>query len=122
MAKKHKILVCDDEKGVRESLEFILRDKYELAFANNGLQALKHIRNHPSELILLDIKMPKMDGIKVLKEVKKINPAIKVVIVTGYSSIVTAYHAIKCGASDYIPKPFDKAYVLKAIKKVLQKG
>ena len=120
MTKKYKILVCDDEKSVRESFEFILRDRYELIFANDGPEALEHIKNHPIDLILLDIKMPKMDGIKVLKEVKKMNPAIKVIVVTGYSSIDTAHRAIKSGASDYIPKPFDKDYILKAIEKVLK--
>lgn len=120
MAEKAKILICDDEQGVRQSFNVILGKKYDLAFVNDGPEALEHLKTHPVELILLDIKMPQMDGLKVLKEVKKINPTIKVIIVTGYSTIATAYRAIKCGASDYIPKPFDKDYILNVVEKVLK--
>lgn len=61
MAKKAKILICDDEKGVRESLDFILRQNYELSFANNESKALEHIKDHSADLMLLDIKMPGID-------------------------------------------------------------
>jgi DNA-binding NtrC family response regulator len=117
--EKAKILICDDEKGTRESLKFILQGKYELSFANDGPQALEYIKNHPTDLILLDIKMPGMDGIKVLKKLKKMLK-VKVIVITGYSTVSIAHRAIKHGAREYIPKPFDKAYILAAIEKTLK--
>lgn len=120
MIKKAKILICDDEKGVRESFGFILKEKYEVSFAADGLQALRQIKNQQIDLILLDLKMPKMDGIKVLKEAKKLNPQIKVIVVTGYSSVATAYRAVKSGAANYITKPFDKDEIIRAIEKLLK--
>ena len=88
--------------------------------ANDPFIAAQKISREVPDVIVLDVQMPKMDGIRVLKHVKKINPKIKVIIVTGYSTVGTAYRAIKTGASDYIPKPFDKNYILKAIDKVLK--
>lgn len=120
MSDKAKLLICDDEKGVREALGFILGERYELAFVNDGPQALEHLQSHPTDLVLLDIKMPKMDGIKVLKEVKKSKPALKIMVITGYSSVATAHRAIKTGACDYITKPFDKDRILAAIETALK--
>ncbi|MFC1631266.1 response regulator [Candidatus Omnitrophota bacterium] len=121
MSKKEKILICDDEKGVRESFEHILAERYQLSFVADGTQAIEHIRKNPADLLILDLKMPKMSGMKALKEIKKINPAQKVIVVTGYSAVSTAYQAVKAGASDYIPKPFDKEHILEAVAAALKK-
>lgn len=117
---KAKILICDDDQGIRESLGFILRDNYEIAFANDGLQALEHIKREHTDLILLDLKMPGLDGFQVLKELEKIKSRVKVIVITGYSSSATANRAIKSGACDYIIKPFDKDELLEAVAKVLK--
>ncbi len=69
----------------------------------------------------MDIKMPKTSGMEILKEIKSINPAIKVIMITGYKSVETATEAIRSGASDYIVKPFSSKDVLDAIKKLLEK-
>lgn len=118
--KKDKILICDDEKSTRESLKFILEKKYKLSFATNGLEVIEWVKNHSTNLIILDIKMPNMDGLEVLKQVKKINPKIKVLILTGYLSQDIAREAIEYGAINYIIKPFGKAQILDAVQKALE--
>ncbi|MBM3248541.1 MAG: response regulator [Candidatus Omnitrophica bacterium] len=116
---KYKILICDDELGIRESLKLILEKDYEVIETTNGKECLENLKTNPVDLILMDIKMPKSSGIEILKEIKSINPAIKVIMVTGYKSVETATEAIKAGASDYIVKPFSSKDVLEAIQKVL---
>ena len=113
------ILICDDEEGIRESFKLILADDYELKFAQNGPEALETLKTLNPSAMLLDIKMPKMHGLDILKEVKKIKPKLPVIIVTGYQSVEMAQEAIKLGASDYIPKPFESKQILKAVKSQL---
>ncbi|NQT07186.1 MAG: response regulator [Candidatus Omnitrophica bacterium] len=117
---KKRVLICDDEEGVRESLNLILEKDYDVAFATNGDEAVKYIKNNPTDLIILDIKMPKTNGIEALREIKKERPNIGVVIATGYQSAEIAEETIKLGASDYITKPFDRKNVLEIIKNCLK--
>lgn len=116
---KKNILVCDDEEGIRESLNLILEKDYNVLFATNGREAIETINSKPVDLVILDIKMPKMDGLETLKELKKANPNTKVIIATGYKSVETAQQAIRLGASNYIVKPFESDQVLKVVKKSL---
>lgn len=117
---KPTILVCDDEEGIRESFKLILADTYHLKFANNGLQALDLLKDFTPDVMLLDIKMPKVSGIEILKQIKKLKPSLPVIIVTGYQSVETAQEALKNGAADYIPKPFDTKHILNSIEAVLK--
>ena len=114
---KKRILVCDDEEGIRESLKLILENDYDLTFAQNGDEAIQTMKTTPIDITILDIKMPKKDGLETLKELKKISPSSKVIIATGYKSVDIAQEAMNLGASDYIVKPFDR----EKIKKVVQK-
>ena len=114
-----KILVCDDEEGIRESLKLILEKDYEVIFAENGDIAIQKLKSAPADLVILDIKMPRRDGLDTLREIKKLNPATKVVIATGYRSVDTANEAVKLGATDYIIKPFDRKQVLATARKNL---
>ena len=116
---KPTVLVCDDEEGIRESFKLILSDDYQLKFVNNGVQALELLKTFTPDAMLLDIKMPKINGIEVLKQIKKLKPKLPVIIVTGYQSVETAQEAIKNGAADYIPKPFESKQILKAVAQVL---
>jgi len=117
---KPRILIVDEEEGIRESLRLILEQDYELLFATTGSECIDCIKNTADvNLVLLDIKMPKIDGIQILKQVKQINPNIKVIMVTGYKSVETATEAIKAGASDYIVKPFNSKDILETVKKNL---
>jgi len=118
--EKDKILICDDEEGVRESLKLILSDKYELLFAENAEEAVKITKSSPDKikLVLLDIKMPKRSGLEALKEIKSYNKDMDVIIITGYQSVETAAEAIRQGAVNYIVKPFESKSVLEAVKKI----
>ena len=118
-AKKQTILICDDEESLRESFKLILSDKYDLHLANNGAEALEMMKTARPDILLLDIKMPKIHGIEVLKQVKELWPSLPVIIITGYQSVELAQESLKNGAADYIPKPFDSKQILKAVAKAL---
>lgn len=116
------ILICDDEEGIRESFRLILEDDYELEFAENGPKAIEKLSALSPALVLLDIKMPKMHGLEVLREFKSMKPGVPVVIVSGYDSVELAQEAVKLGAADYIPKPFKSQQILSLVRSVLQDG
>jgi DNA-binding NtrC family response regulator len=119
MAKDKRILIIDDEEGIRESFKLILGDFYQLTFACNADEADTKFASDSFNLILLDIKMPRINGLEYLKKIKKAKPSLPVIIVTGYQSVETAQEAAKNGASDYIPKPFDSKHILESVKKLL---
>jgi YesN/AraC family two-component response regulator len=119
MADKKRILICDDEEGVRESLKLILEDDYDLVFAASGNDAIEKVRKTPVDLAILDIKMPRMSGIEVLRSLKKILPSMKAIIASGYQSAEAAHESVKYGAGDYIVKPFDSKEVLRKVKAIL---
>ena len=106
--KKLNILVVEDGQSQREMLrDFLIREGHTVAEAENGDTAIQSVLKGHFDMILLDYKMPGMDGMQVLKEVKKINPEIDVIIITAYGTIETAVEAMKAGAIDYITKPVE---------------
>ncbi len=112
-----KILVIDDEAIVRISCKRALSSEdYEVKSASSGKEALELLEKEPFTLILLDLKMPDMDGIEVLKKVKDTWPKTKVIMITGYSTVDTAVKALKLGALNYIEKPFTPDTLLTAVK------
>lgn len=116
-----RVLICDDEEGLRESFKLILSDKYQLSFATNGLEALDMLeKNDVPDLVILDIKMPKLSGLEILKKIKAKQPKLPVIIVTGYQSVEMAQEALRSGAADYIPKPFESKQILAAVAKAVQ--
>ena len=117
---KPLILVCDDEEGIRESFKLILSDHYIVKFAHNGIEALETLKTLSPDVMLLDIKMPKQNGMEILKQIKRLKPKLPVIIVTGYQSVETAQEAVKNGAADYIPKPFESRQILKAVAAALE--
>jgi DNA-binding NtrC family response regulator len=103
-----RILIVDDEEIVIRSCLRILADgDYELEAVRNGLEALKKIDEKEYDVIILDIKMPKVDGMEVLQRVKEAHPDIDIIMITGLNQIETAVKAMKFGALDYLPKPFE---------------
>lgn len=116
---KPRILIADDEEGIRESLNLILGEEYELVFAKDGAETLAHLKQGSIELVLLDIKMPKMDGLEVLKRIKGNGVSTPVLVLTAYQSVELAKEAIKLGALDYLPKPFDREQLLNSVRGVL---
>ncbi len=116
----NKILVCDDEKGVRESLRLILSDKYDLLFAENGKETMDLLQDNPDiKAILLDIKMPEINGMDTLKQIRASNNDIAVIIITGYQSVETASQSINTGATYYITKPFESKTIIDTVKKAI---
>ena len=115
-----KVLVVDDEEGIRESLKLILGDHYDIILTDSGEQALRLVEGDPAiGLVLMDIKMPKVDGLDVLKEMKAKRPSLKVIMVTGYKAVETAGEAARLGASGYIIKPFKSDEILNTVKRNL---
>ena len=104
---KENILIVDDELGVRESFRMILQDKYNLLIHSEAEEALESVRKKRIEVALLDIRIPKMNGIELLKRIKEMDSGIQVVMVTGYATLETAVEAMRLGAFDYLYKPFD---------------
>ncbi|HBF43754.1 MAG TPA: two-component system response regulator [Desulfobacteraceae bacterium] len=115
----HSILVVEDGQSQREMLRDFLRDKgYDVFEAKNGGRALDQVRQNYFDLVLLDYKMPEMDGLEVLENIKGINPEIDVIMMTAYGTIETAVDAMKAGASDYITKPVELEELLILIERI----
>lgn len=111
-----KILVVDDEKSIRNTLREILEyEKFIVDEASDGMEAIEKVRENRYDVILLDIKMPKMDGIEVLEQLMKLTDA-PVVMISGHGTVETVVEAIKKGAYDYITKPLDLNRLLVTIR------
>ncbi|PYM41910.1 MAG: hypothetical protein DME16_24420, partial [Candidatus Rokuibacteriota bacterium] len=108
MSDRARILVVDDEIGPRESLRMILKPSYEIATADSGETALKTLPGFNPDLVFMDIKMPKMDGIELLRRIKAIDPTIEAVMITAYASLDTVKNALTHGAFEYLIKPFSR--------------
>lgn len=117
--KKKSILICDDEAGLRESYKLILQENYDLTFAASGEELLNKLKSFSPDLLILDIKMPKINGLDLLKQIRKFKPNIKVIIATGYQSVETAAEASRLGVLDYITKPFESKHLVEVVKKSL---
>jgi two-component system response regulator PilR (NtrC family) len=119
---KDKILVADDEKSMREFLDIMLKKEgYKVTLASNGEEVMKLIEKDIFDLALVDIRMPREDGISVLKKIKSISPETVVIVITAYASADTANKAMKEGAYDYITKPFKIDEIKLIIQNALEK-
>lgn len=115
------ILVVDDEPDIRELIRDILEDEdYRVIIANNGEQARQAFESQTPELVLLDIWMPDIDGISLLKEFKQQNSAVTVLMMSGHGTIETAVEATRFGASDFIEKPLSMAKLLRGVETALE--
>lgn len=116
-----KILIVDDEKSIRESLQMILEyEGYESLFAENGKKALQVVEEEPVDLVLLDIKMPGMDGLEVLVAIREMDTDLPVIMISGHGTIETAVESTKKGAYDFLEKPLDRDKVLVTIRNALR--
>ncbi len=119
-----KILVIEDEAAIRRVLVKILseeNDSYQVDEAEDGVQGTEKIKNEDYDLVLCDIKMPKMDGVEVLEAVKKIKPEIPMVMISGHGDLETAVNTMRLGAFDYISKPPDLNRLLNTVRNALDK-
>ncbi|UCF83714.1 MAG: sigma-54-dependent Fis family transcriptional regulator [Desulfobacteraceae bacterium] len=117
-----KILIVDDEKDMLALLRRIISEEtdHEVVTETNPFEALEIFKASNFDLLITDLKMPKMDGIKLLGEVKKLKPNVSVIILTAYATVETAVEAIQKGAYDYITKPFRRERILLTIDKVMK--
>lgn len=119
-----KILIIEDEAAIRRVLNKILseeNDTYQVEEAEDGLQGVEKIKNEDYDLVLCDIKMPKMDGVEVLEAVKKIKPEIPMVMISGHGDLETAVNTMRLGAFDYISKPPDLNRLLNTVRNALDR-
>ena len=115
-----KVLIVDDETNIRELLVWILaREGYKCRTAENGLQALEMLRSEEFDLLITDVRMPKMDGIRLIEEALKLQPDIAILVITAHPELDAAIKALKIGASDYILKPFKPDYISLSVKRAL---
>jgi DNA-binding NtrC family response regulator len=119
-----KILIIEDEASIRRVLTKILseeNDSYQVEEAEDGVQGLEKIKNNDYDLVLCDIKMPKMDGEELLEAVKKIKPEIPMVMISGHGDMETAINTMRLGAFDYISKPPDLNRLLNTVRNALDR-
>jgi len=119
---KSKILVVDDEKNMCETIEAILcqQEEYDVAVCYDAKTGLRMIQSDAIDTVITDVRMPGMDGITFLSEMKKNHPSIPVIMITAYGNMKSAVDALKRGAFDYLAKPFDPDELLLSVKKALE--
>lgn len=119
---KKSVLIIDDEKVIRDSFSYILqKEGIEVTTAENGIEALPKIHSQHFDIVLTDMMMPQMNGLEILKAVKKIKPATFVIIITGYGDINTSIEAMRYGADDFLLKPCDTDDLMLRISRCFEK-
>ncbi len=120
VAEKPPVLVVDDEYGPRESIAFSLAAEFAVDTAERAKEALAKIQARQYSAVVLDIRMPEMDGIRALEEMRKIDPHVSVIMLTGYGTLLTAQQAMVAGANQYLRKPPDIPELIDAVRKQAQ--
>lgn len=116
------LLIVDDEMGVRESLKMVFSKDYRLLEAESVDAAILHVQQQQPEVVLLDILMPKVDGIEVLRQIKALRPNCEVIMLTGLNSLQLATKAMAFGAFDFVGKPFDVSDLRQKVSRALDKS
>jgi len=120
--KEGRILVVDDDKELADTLvEYLTKLGYQVTPAYGGKEALITFEQGGFRVIITDLKMPEMDGMKLLEKVRKLDSKATVIIVTGYGSIESAVEAIKCGAYDFITKPFEMEVMRAIVNRAMER-
>ena len=115
------VLVVDDDSGLRDSFRLILEDDYDVLEAPDGARALETLRTTQVDLVLLDIRLPDIDGIAVLEQIKAFDDHVEVILVTAVQTLRTAVAAMKLGAFDYVTKPFEEEEILPLVRRAIEK-
>jgi signal transduction histidine kinase len=114
---KPLVLVVDDEYGPRESIAYTLSSEFDVVTADRASEGIKRIQERPFSVVIMDIRMPEMDGIRALEAIRKIDREISVVMLTGYGTLQTAQQSMVHGANQYLRKPPDIAELMEAVRK-----
>src|SRR6476620_12730597 len=116
------VLVVDDERNIRNNLGMVLEaEGYKVAKCGNGDDAILHVKQGRYDLAFVDIQMPKMDGLELLRYLRGLRPRMPVVMLTAYGTVSRAVDAMKLGAVDFIEKPFDPKNILLLCEEILQR-
>ena len=120
---KKKLLIIDDEKSIVESLSrALMGQEYEVSSCLEPEKALEMLKEHIPQVVISDLKMPKMDGLELLGKIKEFNSGIQVIMITGHGTIDDAVTAMKKGAYDFIPKPFNKQEIISIVNRAFEKA
>lgn len=119
MSEKKKLLIIDDEKNIRFTLKKSLENDYEITTAVNGEDGIEKFKEDSFDVILLDMKLPGIDGIDVLKEIKDLDKTANIIIITGFGSVDNAVETMKLGAIDYLRKPFTPDEIKEIVTNVI---
>lgn len=115
-----KLLIVDDQLGIRRLLfEAFNEEGYEVELAGSGQEAIEKVKAAPPDLILMDMKMPGMNGIETLHEVRKINDSVAVIMMTAYGELEIVAEAVKFGIKEYVTKPFDIIELRELVKRTI---
>ena len=115
------LLIADDDEGPRTTLSIVFKDDYEVLTAKDGASALAIVNGRRVDAAIVDIRMPGLSGIETLEGLKKIDPEIEVVILTAYETLETARNALRLGACDYLPKPFELPAMRAAVARAMER-
>src|SRR5262245_42696960 len=116
-----KILVVDDQSDMRWLLSRLLQEQgFEVSTVNDGVQLLSRVQQEAPQVILLDLKMPRLDGLQALAQLKELVPEVPVIVITAYGDIPSAVQAMKLGAYDFLTKPFDNDELLYTVKRAVE--
>lgn len=123
MAEGYNLLVVDDQMGVRRLLyEAFIEEGYNVDMAGSGFEAVAKVKEQVPDIILMDMKMPGMNGLEALQEINKLNIDVNVVMMTAYGELEIVTEAMKLGVKEYITKPFDINEIRQLVKKVIGKA
>jgi signal transduction histidine kinase len=117
VAEKPLVLVVDDEYGPRESIAYTLSSEFDVVTADRPSEGIKRVQERPFSVIILDVRMPEMDGIRALEAIRKIDRDVSVVMLTGYGTLQTAQQSMVYGANQYLRKPLDIAELIESVRK-----
>ena len=118
---RRTLMIVDDEEGPRQSLRIVFKDEYTIVMASDGVQAIELTKLHHVDAAILDICMLGMSGVELLDRLKELDPGIEVIMLTAYETLETARHALRCGACDYLNKPFDISTMRAAVSKAMER-
>jgi DNA-binding NtrC family response regulator len=120
MSEAAGVLIVDDEYSTRDSLcHWLARDAYRTGTARNGREALQRLQESSWDVVLMDIRMPGMDGIELQRRMRRLDPGLVVIMITAYASVATAVRALKDGAFDYVTKPIDPTELSRLVRRAI---
>ncbi len=120
--RRPNILVADDEPAIREALRLVLEDEYEIVEAADGEEVVRMVLSRPPDVLLLDIRMPRMSGLDALARIREAGSDVPILMISGHASIATAVEALRLGAQDFLEKPLEREIVLRRIENVLERA